>query len=359
MPKKVGKIYYIIPDIQRRDYSLIKLARAIYQGNGLKHLRYNWFIRHKPVGGIKVILQHCMLLRAQGFDAIPLQMGEYFGNFFNYDLTSQSIDDVGFHLNPDDVVVVPEHAAHLGPMFHCGFRILFAQNGGLLYSRGGFSPDDTPYVDKGYDFVFYCSDSLKDDLSREPAERIYLINNFIDQTIFQPNPNQRKPGRIMALPRKNPDDLKKIMQLMKAVPNHHFHLVDGASEAEIIAEYQQADIFLPIGYPEGFGLPQLEAMACGAAVAGFTGGGADEFMRDRETALVARDGDAEGAVECLKALLGDSALKERLRDAGRAIAQTYTQERTAKQLADFFETQIWEKCSRRTALKSLAQNFFH
>lgn len=345
MPKKIGKIYYIIPDIQRSDYSLTRLARAIYQGNAAKHLRYNWFVRHKPVGGIKVVLQHCMLLRAQGFDAIPLQMGDYFGNFFNYDITSKSIDEVGFNLNPNDVVVVPEHAAELGPMFNCGFRILFAQNGGLLYNHGGITADETPYIDKGYDSIFYCSDSLKEDLSREPADRIYLVNNFIDQSLFQPNAPIRKPGRIMALPRKNPDDLKKVMQLMKPIPNHHFHLVDGASEAEIILEYQQADIFLAIGYPEGFGLPQLEAMACGAAVAGFTGGGADEFMRHQETALVAADGDAEAAVECLKLLLCDHDLKERLRSAGRAIAQTYTQERTAKQLADFFDTHIWTQCS--------------
>ncbi len=345
MPKKIGKIYYIIPDIQRRDYNLIKLARAIYQGNALKHLRYNWFWRHKPVGGIKVILQHCLLLRAQGLDAIPLQMGSYFGNFFNFDISSKSIKEVGFNLNPNDVVVVPEHASELGPMFNCGFRILFAQNGGLVYDRGGLSSDSTPYISRGYDYVFYCSDSLKHDLSREPSERIYLVNNFIDQTLFRPDESARKPGRIMALPRKNPDDLEKIMQLMPPSADHHFHLVDGVSESEIISEYQQADIFLAIGYPEGFGLPQLEAMACGAAVAGFTGGGADEFMQNQETALVAKDGDAEAAVQCLMALLHDEALKERIRSASRNIAQTYTQERTAKQLADFFETHIWMKCS--------------
>jgi len=341
MPKQIGKIYYIIPDLQRRDYNLIELAKSIYRGKAIKHLRENWFSKHKPVGGIKVILQHCVILRSLGFDAIPLQMGDYSGNFFNFKIDAKSIKEVGFDLNANDVIVVPEHVPYISSMFNGGLRVLFAQNGALLYKDWHFPQGINSYIDLGYDYIFYCSNHIKDDLQREPANKIYLIDNFIDQTLFRASEFARKPGRIMALPRKNPEDLKEIMRLMKPLGDHHFHLVDGVSESEIISEYQQADIFLATGYPEGFGLPPLEAMACGAAVAGFTGGGADEFMRDQETALVANDGDVGTAAQHLMTLLKDEKLKDRLRYSGKKIAQSYTRERTARQLGDFFNNYIW------------------
>ena len=38
------------------------------------------------------------------------------------------------------------------------------------------------------------------------------------------------------------------------------------SQGEIADFFRDADVFLAIGYPEGFALPPLEAMACGCAV---------------------------------------------------------------------------------------------
>lgn len=355
MPQKIGKIYYVIPDIQRHDYSLIKLAKAFYRGNLLQHFQQNWFSKHKPVGGIKVIFQHCVILRALGFEAIPLRMGDYCGNFFNFDIESKTIAEVGFELNENDVVVIPEHVPEIGLMFNCGFRVLFAQNGALLYKDWHFPSGISSYVDLGYDYIFYCSNHIAKDLSHEPKDRLYLIDNFIDQTLFRPNESSRKPGQILGLPRKNPDDLKQIMKLIGNGSSHRFVLVDGVTESEIIAAYQQSDIFLATGYPEGFGLPPLEAMACGAAVVGFTGGGADEFMRDGETALVVADGDTDAAANCLRTLLVDNELKEHIRKAGTRIAQTYTRARAEKQLTQFFGTHIWS--CRHNAETSIPNSF--
>ncbi len=72
------------------------------------------------------------------------------------------------------------------------------------------------------------------------------------------------------------------------------------SQTEIAEHFREADIFLAIGYPEGFALPPLEAMACGCAVIGFTGGGGLDHMIDGKTALVAEDGNVSELAACLQ-----------------------------------------------------------
>lgn len=110
----------------------------------------------------------------------------------------------------------------------------------------------------------------------------------------------------------------------------------GLTQDQIIAEYQQADVFLATGYPEGFGLPTIEAMNCGCVVVGFTGGGAREYMFDGETALVADDGYCETAAAKLMQVLKDDVLKENLWEKGHQKALTFTEKNTERLLETFF-----------------------
>src|SRR5690606_19633484 len=222
-------------------------------------------------------------------DAWPLRMGRYEGNFFGYPLECRTIKEVGFQLRSNDIVLCPEITPYLGLDFGAAKRVMFAQNWTHMYGMLKTEDSHASYTGLGYDRIMVCGSYLQSRLDRDPVDRVHLVNNFIDLDKFQPNHNRRIPGRIMALPRKNPDDLSAIM---RAVSNRNpeFRLVDGVSEAQMIDEFQQADIFLATGYPEGFGLPPLEAMACGASVVGFTGGGVNEFMHHEVSALVVADG---------------------------------------------------------------------
>ncbi len=92
---------------------------------------------------------------------------------------------------------------------------------------------------------------------------------------------------------------------------------------------------MAIGYPEGFALPPLEAMACGCAVIGFTGGGGTEHMIDGRTALIAPDGDTEMLAHCLKRVLTDDTLKEKIRTGGLNKAREFSIERMERELLAF------------------------
>lgn len=332
---RIGAIYYVIPDLHRPDLNLMRFLRAVRQGKGLFHLKKYVFRKHKPVGGVKVMYQHCLMLRELGYNAHLLKMGEYEGNFFDYPITAKSIDEVGFNLNSTDVVVCPEFLPYLGLQFKNAKRVLFAQASRPLYKT--FKPLDVgkSYKALGYDKLLYCSEYLKAKLYREVEQDLHLVDNYIDHSKFKVDPSARIKNRVMALPRKNPDDLVGIMKRVKH-SQADFHLVDGLPEPEIIKEYQASDIFLATGYPEGFGLPPMEAMACGAAVVGFTGGGGSEFMKDGETALVVPDGDVDAAAAALERLLASPSLKEKIRARGYEMAQTYNLQAAKAQLANFF-----------------------
>jgi glycosyltransferase involved in cell wall biosynthesis len=73
--------------------------------------------------------------------------------------------------------------------------------------------------------------------------------------------------------------------------------------------------------PEPFGRVIAEAMACSKSVVASATGGAAEIISDRETALSHAPGDAGDLARCVAALAADSALRERLGKAGRAVAQ--------------------------------------
>lgn len=89
---------------------------------------------------------------------------------------------------------------------------------------------------------------------------------------------------------------------------------------ELIRLYRQAWVFcLPSSY-EGFGVPYLEAMACGTPVVASPNPGAREVTRDGAFGLLASDEDLGAA---LLRVLMDADLREQLRKAGLQRAQEF------------------------------------
>lgn len=331
----MGKIYYLIPDLCKREINLRNFLRSILKGYLKAYVRDKIISKHVPVGGIKVIYQHCQILKELGYEAYPLIMGSYIGNFFGYELDLKHIRDIGFKLNPGDVVVSTEFAPYEGLAFTGATNILFLQNWANLEGRLKQEDVGKSYLDLGYDYVITCGQYCTEMILNKMGISSTTITNGIDQTRFINDDNKRIPGRVLALSRKNPDDLKKIISYFDG-DSVDFRIVDGLTQNQLIQEYQQADIFLAIGYPEGFSLPPLEAMSCGCAVVGFTGKGGNEFMINEQTALVAEDGDCETAAKQLKRLLQDEQMKETIRTNGINKARQYSLENTKALLNDFY-----------------------
>lgn len=96
--------------------------------------------------------------------------------------------------------------------------------------------------------------------------------------------------------------------------------------------YGPSRIFLCSSVVEGFGLPSVEAMACGCALVTTDNGGSQDYAVPGETALVAPVDDAEALAHHLVHLLDDPGACEALAGRGRARAASFDWDRSAAAL---------------------------
>lgn len=108
---------------------------------------------------------------------------------------------------------------------------------------------------------------------------------------------------------------------------HGVELLGPVSDARLKALYgRAAGLIFPSLY-EGFGLPVLEAMACGCPVAASTAASLPEVCGDAAWMFDAAD---DGALrDALRRLLDDAPLRDDLRARGLARARRFTWERSA------------------------------
>jgi glycosyltransferase involved in cell wall biosynthesis len=91
--------------------------------------------------------------------------------------------------------------------------------------------------------------------------------------------------------------------------------------------YRHALAFVYPSRYEGFGIPPLEAMACGAPVIATRTGAIPEYADG--AALLIDPGDRTGLRDALVRVLTDAPLRRELRARGIERAKTYTWDRSA------------------------------
>jgi glycosyltransferase involved in cell wall biosynthesis len=94
-----------------------------------------------------------------------------------------------------------------------------------------------------------------------------------------------------------------------------------AGHAELLEAYNAADAFIYPSEYEGFGIPVLEAMACGTPAITLNNSAFPEFAGG--VAHFARDGSADGLCEALDAVLSSTTAREQMRRDGPPRAEAY------------------------------------
>ena len=100
-------------------------------------------------------------------------------------------------------------------------------------------------------------------------------------------------------------------------------LLRPSSDEDLVAFYHLCDVFVFASYTEGFGLPPLEAMACGVPVVTTECGGVREFASE-QNALMIPPGRPDLIRDAILRLQGDSELRERLRRNGIEVARQFS-----------------------------------
>jgi len=110
------------------------------------------------------------------------------------------------------------------------------------------------------------------------------------------------------------------------------------ADEDVRALYAAAAVLIVPSFAEGFGLPLLEAMACGlpAAVSGCSA--LPEVGRDAAVYFDPADHDQMAAV--IGGLLRDEAKRQEMREKGRQRARDFEWKKTAAATLDFYRTVV-------------------
>jgi len=113
-----------------------------------------------------------------------------------------------------------------------------------------------------------------------------------------------------------------------------YEIVKPANDTELAEHYRWGDIFVHSSWFEGFGLPPLEAQACGLAVVATNSGGVCEFLKHKENALIVPPREPRTMAKAVVKLIEDQKLRDRLIKRGLETCQDFTWDR----LTDKFES---------------------
>jgi glycosyltransferase involved in cell wall biosynthesis len=288
-----------------------------------------------PSGGVKIIYQHCDLLNQNGYSAVPVHLGDFTVDFFPHKSKPIHKREALQLMAKNDILICPEIIPGLAAEFPCEKKVAFIQNWALTELCTG---PVKRYEDFGFSSLLSCSQFIRDYMKDRSSLQCDVVTNGIDLDVFHNAERDNDRCRVVVLNRRNIADAREAFALLDDSLKKEVEFIvleNKYSQGEIAEYFRSADIFLAIGYPEGFALPPLEAMASGCAVVGFTGGGGLEHMLDGKTALVAADGNVEELATCLKNVLTNSELKEQIRSAGVKKAQEFSLENMEKQLVKF------------------------
>jgi glycosyltransferase involved in cell wall biosynthesis len=106
-------------------------------------------------------------------------------------------------------------------------------------------------------------------------------------------------------------------------------------DEELVHLYKACEVFVLPSYLEGFGLPVVEAMSCGAAVIASNVGSLPEVLDGAGELFDPRDSAA--LADCLKRIMKDSAYRRHLQARSSRRALDFTWEASARQLRDVFD----------------------
>jgi glycosyltransferase involved in cell wall biosynthesis len=110
----------------------------------------------------------------------------------------------------------------------------------------------------------------------------------------------------------------------------HVHFLRQVPDEDLVLLYNGASIFVFPSLEEGFGLPPLEAMACGTPVVASNNSSIPEIVQD--AAILVQAGDPQKIVQGITKILSDSDIKTELVRKG------------LKRATDF----SWQDCARNT-----------
>jgi glycosyltransferase involved in cell wall biosynthesis len=119
------------------------------------------------------------------------------------------------------------------------------------------------------------------------------------------------------------------------IPDWITYLRNPDQEVIVRDIYNGSSLFVSASIIEGFGMPSIEAMACGCALATTDNGGSEDFAIHGQTALVSPPRDVEAMAGNIVKLLTEDARRVGLAQAGNEYVRRFDWDESAALLESF------------------------
>jgi glycosyltransferase involved in cell wall biosynthesis len=240
---------------------------------------------------------------------------------------------------PDaDLLVVPADAK-------AGERLysLPSSKGRPVLLFQGYGTPGSPVVSANLDradVAIAVASWLIDDAARHGCRALHVPYGFDRDIFFLGPPAERRAPLVAMLVHSvewkgTEDGLAALAEVRRAMPETQVRLFGasapdspfpfvGALDRGAVGELlRRSAVYVCASWEEGFGMPGLEAMACGAALATTDTKGSRDYALHGRTALVSERRDPEALAGNVLELLRDRGLRGSLATAGREYARTH------------------------------------
>lgn len=220
--------------------------------------------------------------------------------------------------------------------------------------------------------IITISSWLKEWIKKHYDKDALVAGVGIEDKIFYPRPNildDVQGYRIMGIFRgfdyKGDSDLIQALNIVKReVPDINLIMVasrdtleglkkknriefdytyfESPSDDKLAELYSSSDLFVFASHMEGFGLPPLEAMACGTPVVTTDSMGVRDFVEDGENALMIPPKEPEKIAESILRIYKDPKLSEKMKKNGLETAARFTWERVVDVFEKAFQDSLKE-----------------
>jgi hypothetical protein len=327
---------------------------------------------HKhPVGGVRVIYRHVDILNENGIPAYVVHKTKGFRvSWFENDtpvvywkdtpasrLQAKVKRRIGSGvvemrisgndaktIGGDDILVIPEmYGPDVADAYGRGIKkVILNQNVYLTFKGYSWQKERliTPYNHPDVIATLVNSVDGEEYLRHVfPDLPLYPFRLSIDPELFYYCGEKKKQICFSRI--KNQPDALQVLSIVKfrgALKDFDVVPFINVPQSEVARICRESMIFLSFGYPEGFGLPAAEAMACGCVVVGFHGGGGKEFFKP-EFSYPIEQGDIIGFARTVEEVIeaaraNETSIFEKGRAAAAFIRNAYSPEREEKEVLD-------------------------
>ncbi|MBH0231514.1 glycosyltransferase family 4 protein [Halobacillus yeomjeoni] len=317
-------------------------------------------------GGVKVILEHANKLQNPD---VKVTLLSHFQKPTWFPIEAEYIQ-IPFDLElakgiPDCDLIVATYWDHVQSCIETGIApvVYFEQGDFHLFEYEAMKPPLKKFVHKQFEIVPYIytvSNQASQIISKIYGREAEVFPNAVDETIFSVNGDKETgerpyilmvgggnaafkgiPTIIDAFTEINKEMEIELYWVTPEPPNEEMKSkvtkIFVAPSQQVIANlYRGAELYVCGSTYESFGLPSLEAMACGCPVVTTDNPGSLEYAVHRKNANVCNMKDAQDMAKKIIEVLSDSQLKEKLITNGLETVQKYNWEKIIGDIQEYY-----------------------